>query len=81
MFRWEQQKVPIMSLFSSFDLVIITDFINPVGKPDKQMSSSITYNVGGMSTCQENIVFLIIVFFYFLIPFFIFITFIFDYCH
>ena len=60
MFRQEQQKVQIMSLFSFIDLVIITDFINPVTKPDKQMSSSITYNVGGMSTCQENIIFSII---------------------
>ena len=60
MFRQEQQKVLIMSLFSCIDLIIITDFINPVTKPDKQMSSSITYNVGGMSTCQENIIFSII---------------------
>ena len=60
MFRQEQQKVLIMLLFSCIDLVIITDFINPVTKPDKQISSSITYNVGGMSTCQENIIFSII---------------------
>ena len=60
MFRQEQQKVLIMSLFSCIDLVIITDFINPVTKPDKQMSSSITYNLGGMSTCQENVIFSII---------------------
>ena len=49
MFKQEQQKVLIMSLFSCIDLVIIIDFINPVAKPDKQMSSSITDNVGGMS--------------------------------
>ena len=60
MFRQEQQKVLIMSLFSCIDLVIITDFINPVTKLDKQMSSSITYNVGGMPTCQENVIFSII---------------------
>ena len=36
-----------MSVFSYIDLVIITDFINP----DKQMSSSITHNYGGMSSC------------------------------
>ena len=60
MFRQEQQKVLIMLLFSCIDLVIITGFINPVTKPDKQMSSSITYNVGGMSTCQENVIFSII---------------------
>ena len=48
MLRQEQQKVLIMSVFSCFDLVIIIDFISPVTKPDKQMSSSITYNVGGM---------------------------------
>ena len=33
MFRQEQQKVLIMSVFSCIDLVIITDFINPVTKP------------------------------------------------
>ena len=53
MFRQEQQKVLIISVFSCIDLVIITDFINPVTKPDEQMSSSITYNVGGMSIYQE----------------------------
>ena len=60
MFRQEQQKVLIMSVFSCINLVIITDFINSVTKPDKQMSSSITYNIGGMSKCQENVIFLII---------------------
>ena len=39
-----------MSVFSCIDLLIITDFTNPDIKPDKQMSSSITYNIGGMST-------------------------------
>ena len=62
MFKEEQQKVLIMLVFSCIDLVIITDFINPVTKPDKQMSSSITYNVGGISTCQENVTFSIIKF-------------------
>ena len=60
MFRQEQQKVLIMSIFSCIDLVIITDVINPVTKSDRQMSSSITYNIGGMCTCQENVIFLII---------------------
>ena len=60
MFRQEQQKVLIISVFSCIDLVIITDYINPVTKPDKQMSSSITYNVGSMSTCEENVILSII---------------------
>ena len=46
-----------MSVLSCIDLVIITDFINPVTKPNKEMSSSITYNVGGISSCQENVIF------------------------
>ena len=46
-----------MSIFSCIDLVIITDFINPVTNPDILMSSSITYNVEGISTYQENIIF------------------------
>ena len=57
MFIQEQQKVLIMSVLSCIDLVIITDFINPVTKPNKEMSSSITYNVGGISSCQENVIF------------------------
>ena len=50
MFRQEQQKVLIMSVLSCIDLDFITDFTNPDTKPDKQMSSSITYNFGGKST-------------------------------
>ena len=49
-----------MSVLFCIDLIIIIDFINPVTKPDKLMSSSIGYNVGGMSTCQENFIVLII---------------------
>ena len=56
MFR-QEQKVLIMSVLSCIDLVIITDFINPVTKPNKEMSPSITYNVGGISSCQENVIF------------------------
>ena len=50
MFRQEQQKVLIMSVFSCIELLDITDFTNPDIKPDKQISSSIKYNIGGMST-------------------------------
>ena len=46
-----------MSVLSCIDLDFITDFTNLVTKPDKQMSSSITYNIGGRSTCQENVIF------------------------
>ena len=60
MFRQELQKVLVMSVFTYIDLVIITDFINPVIKTYKQMSSSITYKVEGMSTYQENVIFPII---------------------
>ena len=57
MFRQEQQKVLFISVLSCIDLLIIIDFTNPVTKPDKQMSASITNNVGGMSTCEENVIF------------------------
>ena len=57
MFRQEQQKVLIMSVFSCIDLFIITDFTNPVTKPVKQMSESITNIVGGMSLSHENVIF------------------------
>ena len=47
-----------MSVFSFIDLLIITDFLNPVTKHDKRLSSTITYNVGGMSLSHENAIFL-----------------------
>ena len=60
MFRQEQEKVLIMSVFSCIYLLIITDFINPVTKHDKRLSSTITYNIGGMSLSHENVIVLII---------------------
>ena len=39
-----------MSALSCIDLDFITDLMNPDTNPDEQMSSSIPYNVGGMST-------------------------------
>ena len=39
-----------MSVLSCIDLDFITDFMNPDTNPDKQMLSSIPYNVGGVST-------------------------------